>query len=70
MISIGDVVNYVGLGYFLGSNLCLGAQVHPVIVSEMVTTRDGRQLQTSIDHEVNKSRLHVKLARLGSRLPQ
>lgn len=63
-VSLNHVINDVGLGYFLGAELLLGAQVLAVIVSEMVVAGNRCQLDAGVDEEVNKSRLHLGLARL------
>ena len=58
------VIDDVGLGDLLGAELLLGAQVHAIVVAKMVVAGNRGELDTSIDQEVNKSRLHLGLARL------
>ena len=58
------VVHNVGLGDLLGAELLLGAQVLAVVVAEMVVAGNGGELDTSVDQEVDQSRLHLGLARL------
>jgi hypothetical protein len=63
--SVGSdhVVNHVRLGDLLGAELLLGAQVLAVVVAKVVVTGNGRELDTSVDEEVNKSGLHLGLSR-------
>lgn len=58
------VVDDVGLGNLLGAELLLGAKIHAVIVAQVIVRGNGGELDTSADHEVNQSRLHLGLARL------
>ena len=58
------VIDDVGLGDLLGAELLLGAQVLAIVVAKVVVARDGGKLNTGVDQEVNKGRLHLGLARL------
>lgn len=58
------VVNHIRLGDLFRPKLLLRAQIHAVIVAKMVVARDGGDLDTGIDEEVYKSRLHLGLPRL------
>ena len=58
------VVDNVGLGDLLGAELLLGAQVLAVVVAKVVVAGNGGELDTGVDQEVNKSGLHLGLARL------
>lgn len=64
VVGLNHVVHDVGLGDLLGAELLLGAQVLAVVVAQVVVAGNGSQLDTSIDKEVNKSRLHLGLAGL------
>jgi hypothetical protein len=64
VVSSNHVIDDVGLGDLLGAELLLGAEVHSVVVAQMVVAGDGGKLDTSADHEVNKSGLHLGLTRL------
>jgi hypothetical protein len=60
----GDhVIDNIGLGDLFGSELLLGAEVHAIVVAEMVVAGNGSELNTGVDHKVDKSRLHLGLAR-------
>lgn len=63
-ICFDHVIHDIGLGDLLGAELFLGAQVHAVIVAEMVVASNGGEFDTSVDHEVNQSRLHLSLTGL------
>lgn len=56
------VVNDIGLGDFLGTELFLGGQVHSVVIAEMVVRGDGGELDACVDEEVNECGLHLSLA--------
>jgi hypothetical protein len=64
--SVGSdhVIDHIGLGDFLGTELLLGAQVLAIVVTEMVVGCDGGEFDTGVDEEVDKGRLHLGLARL------
>jgi hypothetical protein len=64
VIGSNHVVDNVGFGNLLGAELPLGAQIHSIIVSEMVVACNRGKLDTSVDHEINESRFHLGLARL------
>jgi len=64
VVGSDHVIHNVGLGDLLGAELLLGAQVLAVVVTQMVVTGDGGELDTGIDQEVHQSRLHLGLARL------
>jgi hypothetical protein len=63
-VSFNHVINNIGLGNLLGTELFLGAQVLAVIVAKVVVAGNGSELDTSTNQEVNKSGLHLSLARL------
>jgi hypothetical protein len=63
-VGFNHVINNVGLGDFLGAELLLGAEVLSIIVPKMVVACNGSKLDTSTDHEVDESGLHLGLARL------
>lgn len=58
------VIHYIGLGDLLGSKLLLGAQIHPIVVTEVIVTGNGGELDPGIDHEIYKGRFHLCLTRL------
>jgi hypothetical protein len=61
----GDhVVNNVGLGDLLGTELLGSVQVESVVVSEEVEGSDGGKLDSGVDKEVDESGLHLGLSRL------
>lgn len=64
VVGLDHVINDVGLGDLLGAELLLGAKIHAVIVAQVIVRGNGGELDTSADHEVNQSRLHLGLARL------
>lgn len=49
--SVGSdhVINHIGLGDLLGAELLLGAQIHAVVVTQVVVAGDGGELDTSTD---------------------
>jgi hypothetical protein len=63
-VCLDHIVNYVGLGDLLGSELLLRAEVLSIIVTEVVVTGNGSELDTSADQEIDKSRFHLGLSRL------
>lgn len=63
-VGLNHVVDHVGFGNFLGAELLLGAQVLAVVVAQVVVAGNRRQLDSGIDEEVDKGRLHLSLARL------
>lgn len=63
-VGLNHVINDVGLGNLLGAELLLGAQVLAVVVAQVVVAGNGGQLDAGVDEEVDKSRLHLGLARL------
>ena len=63
-IALNHVVDNVGLGDLLGAELLGSRKVLAVIVTKMVVRDDRSGLDTSTDKEVNKDRLHLRLARL------
>lgn len=61
----GDhVIDDVRLGDFLGAELFLRAKIHAVVVTKVVVACDGRDPNTSVDEELDKSGLHLGLAGL------
>jgi len=64
VVGLNHIIDNVGLGDLLGAELALRAQVLAIVVTEMVVRSDRGQLDTSVDQEINKGRLHLGLARL------
>ena len=64
LVGSNHVVNHVGLGNLLGAELLLGAQVLAVVVAQVVVAGNRGELDTGVDQEVHKGRLHLGLARL------
>ncbi|KAI6768308.1 hypothetical protein HG530_006317 [Fusarium avenaceum] len=64
VVGLNHVINNVRLGDLLRAELLLGAQVLAIIVAEVIVAGNRSQLDTSVDEEVNKGRLHLGLARL------
>jgi hypothetical protein len=64
VVGSDHVVDNIGLGDLFGSELLLGAEVHAIVVAEMVVAGNRGEFDTGVDHEVNKSRLHLSLAGL------
>jgi hypothetical protein len=64
VIGSNHVIDNVGLGDLLGAELLLGAEVHAVVVAQVVVAGDGGKLDTGADHKVDESRLHLGLTRL------
>lgn len=62
-VSSDHIINNIALGDLLGAELLLRRQVLAVIVAEMVVARDGRELDASIDEEIDQGRFHLCLAR-------
>lgn len=61
----GDhVIDDVGLGDLLGTELLLRAEVHTVVVAKVVVAGDGGELDAGVDQEINEGGLHLGLARL------
>lgn len=58
------VVNNVTLADLLGAELLVAVEIQAVIISEMIVARNRCELDTSINEEVNKGRLHFGLAGL------
>ena len=50
--------------YLLGPELLVGAQVHAIVVAEMIVAGYSGDFQSRIDHEVYERGLHLGLARL------
>lgn len=63
-VGFNHVIDNIGLGDLLGSELLVGAQVLAVVVAQVVVRRDGRELDTGIDQEIDQGRLHLGLTRL------
>ena len=63
-VGLNHVIDDVGLGNFLGTELALGGQVHAIVVAKVVVAGNGGELDTSVDQEIDESRLHLGLARL------
>lgn len=64
VVGLNHIIDNVGLGDLLGAELALRAQVLAIVITEMVVRSDRGQLDTSVDQEINKGRLHLGLARL------
>lgn len=64
VVGSNHVVNDIGFGDLLGTELLMRAKVHSVVVAKVVVTGNGGELDTSVDQKVNKGRLHLSLARL------
>src|SRR5277367_1373988 len=62
-IGFDHVINNIGLGDLLGTELPLRAEILAVVVSEMVVACNGSKLDPSIDEEINEGRLHLGLSR-------
>lgn len=62
VVGSNHVINNIGLGDLLGTELLLGRQVLAIVVAEMVVGSNGGQLDTSRDEEVNEGGLHLCLA--------
>lgn len=62
--SVGSnhIIDNVRLGNLLRTELLLRAEVLAIIVAEVVVAGNGGKLDACIDEEVNKSRLHLRLA--------
>jgi hypothetical protein len=63
-VGFDHVIDNVGLGNLLGAELLVRAQVLSIIVTKMVVAGDRGELDTSVDQEIDKSRLHLGLTRL------
>ena len=63
IVRFDHVVHNVGFGDLLGSELLLRAQVHAVIVAQMIVAGDRGEFDPRVDHEIYQSRLHLGLAR-------
>lgn len=63
-VRLDHIVNDVRLGDLLGTELLVRAEILAVIVTKMVIAGNGSKLDTSVDQEINKSRLHLGLSRL------
>jgi hypothetical protein len=63
-VSLDHIVNNIGLGDLLGSELLVRAEILAIVVTKMVVAGNGCELDTSTDQEVNKSRFHLGLSRL------
>jgi len=58
------VVNDITLADLLRAELLVAVEIEAIIVSKMVVTRNGGELDTSVDEEVNEGRLHLCLTGL------
>jgi len=63
-VCLNHIINNGRLGDLLGAELPLRAQVLAIIVAKVVVARNGRQLDTGVDQEVDQGRLHLGLAGL------
>lgn len=64
VVGSNHVIDNIGLGDLLGAELLLRAQVLTIIVTKVVVAGNGGKFDTGVDQKVNKSRLHLGLARL------
>lgn len=64
VVGSDHVIDDVRLRDLLGSELLLRAEVHAVVVAKVVVACDGSELDTRIDHEIDKGRLHLGLSGL------
>ena len=64
VIGSDHVIDDVGLGDLLGAELLLRAEVHAVVVAQVVVGSNRGELDTGADHEVDEGRLHLGLTRL------
>lgn len=55
VVGSNHIVDHVGFGDLLGAELLLRAQIHTVVVAEMVVAGNGGELDTGVDQEVNES---------------
>jgi hypothetical protein len=62
-VGFNHVINNVGFGDLLGTELLLGAEVLAIVVTQVVVAGDGGELDTGADQEINQSRFHLSLAR-------
>jgi len=61
----GDhVINDVTLADLLRAELLVAVEIEAIVVSEMVVARNGGELDTGVDEEVNEGRLHLGLTGL------
>lgn len=63
-VGFDHVIDNVGLGDLLGTELSLGAKILSIIVTEMVVACNGSELDSCVDEEINEGRLHLSLSRL------
>jgi hypothetical protein len=63
-IGSDHIIDNIGLGDLLGAELPVRAQIHAVVVAEMVVAGNAGELDTGVDEEVDEGRLHLGLARL------
>ena len=61
VVRLHHIINDIRLGYLFRAKLLLRAQIHTIIVSEMVVAGHGRELDSGIDHEVHQGGLHLRL---------
>ncbi len=61
MISRDHVVNYAALRDLLATELTLGAKVAPIIIAEMIVTRNREWLDSGIDEELCQYALELRL---------
>jgi len=64
VVHADHVINDVGLGNLLGSELSRSRQVLTIVVTEVVVRNDSLGLDTSRNKEVNQDGLHLSLTRL------
>lgn len=60
-VRLHHVVDDVGFGYLLGSELLLRAQILTIVVAEVVVAGNRGEFEASIDHEVCECRFHLRL---------
>lgn len=61
-VRLDHVIHHVGLGDLLGAELLVGTQIFAIIIAKMVVAGDRSELDSSIDHKIDKGRLHFGLS--------
>merc|ERR550525_1692746 len=63
-VGSNHIIHDVAFGDLLGAELLRGAQVEAVVVAKVVVGSDALRLDPGPNKELNKRRLHLRLARL------
>jgi hypothetical protein len=63
-VGFNHVIDNIGLGNFLGTELSLGAKVLSIIVAKVIVACNGSELDAGTDQEIDEGRLHLCLAGL------